>query len=340
MDKKNIPIILIVLIILSIAAYKLIFESKDSTESNVPTESNDFDEYVHTESNVPTETSEYFTTEFIKAPVGFNQFVKTFESFHFDKVLEESIATSNQKSEIEKNIEIVKAIIMANLFNIYRLSDIKGEFEYEKDLGDPKLLDEDAKRINKLKETILKIIEFDNENQFMDKKILDLLNFGVVRFNNFQLANLPKSEILNFFPRLYILDLTCVGHSTGFEILKDAKNLYNLNLSENNIIVFPNFSEFEVLRTVDLSNNKIKEINLDSYIFSSTPSISKYNTSDIRNLNLCSNPIKRVDKNIFKVFQKLFSFYVTKGRKIICEDTKFKSKIVYLNLTTNPSASS
>lgn len=129
------------------------------------------------------------------------------------------------------------------------------------------------------------------EKFFKENSLIDL--------KGFKLNYIPISA-MKLFNDIKSIDLSETGLKTGFEGLSVFGNVNELYLSKNEITEFPDLSQFsKSLTLVDLSDNKIEEIKIDSF--------KNGSKSNIRSLIMTKNLIKGDKEKYKKVFENIVS---------------------------------
>lgn len=185
--------------------------------------------------------------------------------------------------------------------------------QYANRLSDKGLREKIIKNINEIADiyntTVINSLGVEFNSIFNDPVIINKINRAYqldmdnilnnttkLSFRGFRLKHIPIDGI-GCFKNVVEIDLSKTELKKGFEQLSIFRNLETIILESNKITQFPNFSKFSnSLKTVNLNNNSISSINLNSY---------KDKESSITHMFLSSNTIFIFSNNFYKIFPHL-----------------------------------
>jgi len=152
--------------------------------------------------------------------------------------------SSTQKAVIQKHLADVIDVLTIHIWNAYYLKSLK-------------LID----RIARLNSAAAELMSRDlarttvSMSTHIEETALDLSNTHILRF---------PTEAIPFFHAAISIDLRSAKISRGVEALEVLPHLQALNLAENRIEVFPDFSKFKSLTYIILNSNPLLSVRVKS----------------------------------------------------------------------------
>lgn len=164
------------------------------------------------------------------------------------------------------------------------------------------------------------LVSLDLERNFIKRipeSISNLINLTILNLQCNQLEKLPLS--FRKLKNLQLLDISSNMFTTYPEVMNNCTNLLQVDLSYNKIRALPeSMNQLNKLAKMNLSNNRIESISDLSGM------------TNLRTLNIKNNRIVNIQSNA----QNLQNLFLTSNRITVCED--FLPKLRSVDFTDNP----